>query len=166
MSSGTSKVDRPRIPPRPTPAEAGADARERIIRTAYELFTRHGLAAVGVDRVLERHRQLWLRDWLEPKLAGGDTSAADRLLAVFDSFEEWFGDDSFNGCLFINSLLVLDDYDGSILSDEDRRVLKAAPCCMQKAGLRGSARPSTRPRIASSGARRPASFPTVSPSTW
>jgi AcrR family transcriptional regulator len=129
VTSRTPNVERPRIPPRPTPAEAGADARERIVRTAYELFTRHGLAAVGVDRivdeadvakttlyrhfrskddlivaVLERHRQLWLRDWLEPKLAGGDTSAAERLLAVFDSFEEWFGDDSFNGCLFINSL--------------------------------------------------------------
>ena len=125
MSSQTSKVDRPRIPPRPTPAEAGADARERLIRTAYELFTRHGLAAVGVDRivaakttlyrhfrskdelivaVLERHQQLWLQEWLEPKLSAGGTSAAEQLLAVFDSFEEWFGDNSFNGCLFINSL--------------------------------------------------------------
>lgn len=129
MSSRTSHVDRPRIPPRPTPAEAGADARERIIRTAYELFTRHGLAAVGVDRivaeanvakttlyrhfhskdelivaVLERHQQLWLREWLEPRLSTGGTSAAEQLLAVFDSFEEWFGDEGFNGCLFINSL--------------------------------------------------------------
>ena len=129
MSSQTSKVDRPRIPPRPTPAKAGADARERLIRTAYELFTRHGLAAVGVDRivaeanvakttlyrhfrskdelivaVLERHQQLWLQEWLEPKLSAGGTSAAEQLLAVFDSFEEWFGDNSFNGCLFINSL--------------------------------------------------------------
>ena len=129
MSSRTTKVDRPRIPPRPAPAEAGADARERIIRTAYELFTRYGLAAVGVDRivaeanvakttlyrhfhskdelivaVLERHHQLWLRDWLKPRLAADGASAAERLLAVFDSFEEWFGDDSFNGCLFINSL--------------------------------------------------------------
>ena len=129
MSSRSSKLDRPRIPPRPTLADAGADARERIIRTAYELFTRHGLAAVGVDRivaeanvakttlyrhfrskddlvvaVLERHQQLWLRDWLEPKLSAGDASATERLLAVFDRFEEWFGDESFNGCLFINSL--------------------------------------------------------------
>lgn len=128
MSSRT-KAARPRIPPRPPPAEAGTDARERIIRTAYELFTCHGLAAVGVDRivadanvakttlyrhfrskddlivaVLERHHQLWLRDWLQPKLAAGDTSAAERLLAIFDSFDEWFGDDSFNGCLFINTL--------------------------------------------------------------
>ena len=129
MSSRTAKADRPRIPPRPAPAEAGTDARERIIRTAYELFTRHGLAAVGVDRivaeanvakttlyrhfrskddlivaVLERHQQLWLRDWLQPKLSAGGTPAAERLLAVFDSFEAWCGDESFNGCLFINSL--------------------------------------------------------------
>jgi AcrR family transcriptional regulator len=128
VSSGSVNVEQPRIPPRPD-ADAGADARERIIRTAYELFTRHGLAAVGVDRivaeasvakttlyrhfrskddlvlaVLERHRQLWLREWLQPKLAAVAGSPERRLLAIFDSFEEWFGDESFNGCLFINSL--------------------------------------------------------------
>jgi AcrR family transcriptional regulator len=129
MSARSPKADRPRIPPRPTAEEAGADARERIIRTAYELFTRHGLAAVGVDRivdesnvakttlyrhfrskddlilaVLDRHHQLWLRDWLQPKLDAAGTSATERLLEVFDSFEEWFGADGFNGCLFLNSV--------------------------------------------------------------
>ena len=129
-----SKDDRPRIPPRPAPEEAGADPRERIIRTAYELFTRHGLAAVGVDRivaeadvakttlyrhfrskddliaeVLERHRQLWLRDWLEPKtLAGGDPPA-ERLLSIFDGLDIWCRDENFQGCLFINSLVEMHD---------------------------------------------------------
>jgi AcrR family transcriptional regulator len=105
-----------------------------VIRTAYELFTRHGLNAVGVDRivaeanvakttlyrhfrskddliveVLERHRQLWLRDWLEPEIRGRDDSPAERLLAVFDTLDEWSGDKNFQGCLFINSLAEVRD---------------------------------------------------------
>jgi AcrR family transcriptional regulator len=98
------------------------------------LFTCHGLTAVGVDRivaearvakttlyrhfrskedliaeVLERHHQLWLRDWLEPATRERGESPADRLLAVFDSLDEWFGDESFQGCLFINSLTETHD---------------------------------------------------------
>jgi AcrR family transcriptional regulator len=129
MSPRSSEPARTRIPPRPAAADAGTDARERIIRTAYELFTRHGLNSVGVDRivveanvakttlyrhfrskddlaaqVLERHHQLWLEDWLAPKtLARGD-SPAERLIAIFDSLEEWFADDDFHGCLLLNSL--------------------------------------------------------------
>ena len=139
MSLGTSKAGRPRIPPRPAPEEAGADARERIIRTAYELFTRHGLTAVGVDRivaeagvakttlyrhfrskddliaeVLERHHQLWLRDWLEPETCKRGASPADRLLAVFAILDEWFGDENFQGCLSINSLLEAHDRSGAV----------------------------------------------------
>lgn len=134
MSPRSSKSDRPRIPPRPAPEEAGTDARERIIRTAYELFTRHGLAAVGVDRivaeadvakttlyrhfrskddliaaVLERHHQLWLRNWLEPATRDRGDSPAERLLAVFESFDDWLGDKNFQGCLFINSLVETHD---------------------------------------------------------
>jgi AcrR family transcriptional regulator len=129
MSTRPPKAAKSRIPPRPTAAEAGSDARERIIRTAYELFTRHGLTAVGVDRivdeanvakttlyrhfrskdelaaeVLERHHQLWLLDWLAPTtLARGD-SPAEQMIAIFDSLEEWFADDDFRGCLLLNSL--------------------------------------------------------------
>jgi AcrR family transcriptional regulator len=139
MSPGTPKAGRPRIPPRPAPEEAGADARERIIRTAYELFTRHGLTAVGVDRivaeagvakttlyrhfrskddliaeVVERHHQLLLRDWLEPETRKRGATPADQLLAVFETLDEWFGDENFQGCLLINSLLEAHDRYGAV----------------------------------------------------
>jgi AcrR family transcriptional regulator len=134
VASPSSKPGRPRIPPRPAPEEAGADPRERIIRTAYELFTRNGLTAVGVDRivseadvakttlyrhfrskdeliaeVLERHHQLWLRDWLEPEARNRAGPPGDRLMAVFDSLDEWFRDENFQGCLLVNSLLETHD---------------------------------------------------------
>jgi AcrR family transcriptional regulator len=121
-------------PASPGPERAGSDTHERIIRTAYELFTQNGLNAVGVDRivadagvakttlyrhfrskdelivqVIERHSQLWLRNWLEPETSKRANSPADRLLAVFDSLDEWFGDENFQGCLPLNSLVETHD---------------------------------------------------------
>lgn len=122
------------IPPRPPPDDPDAEARERILRTAYELFTRHGLAVVGVDRivaeagvakttlyrhfhskdelvvaVLEWHQELWTFGWLEAEIERRATSPAERILAVFDAFDEWFRRDDFEGCLFTNSLLETHD---------------------------------------------------------
>lgn len=121
------------IPPRPSPEDAGADTRERILRTAYELFTQHGLTAVGVDRivaeagvakttlyrhfrskdalvvaVLERHVELWLLGWLQSKVSRAG-SPRERLLAIFDAFEEWFASPGFEGCLLMNSLAETHD---------------------------------------------------------
>jgi AcrR family transcriptional regulator len=109
------------------PAE---DPRERILLTAYELFRRHGIHPIGVDRitaeagvakmtlyrhfrsknelavaVLDRHAELWTRGWLAPAMEVGGRTAAERLLAIFDAFDEWFRRDDFRGCLFTNSLL-------------------------------------------------------------
>jgi AcrR family transcriptional regulator len=109
-------------------------ARDRILDTAYELFSRHGIRAVGVDRIVaesgvakmslyrhfpskdelvltflrERERR-WTNDWLRAEVEGRAATAPDRLLAVFDVFGEWFDTDSFEGCSFINVLLEFDD---------------------------------------------------------
>lgn len=123
------------IPPRPRPRAAGADARERILATAYELFTQHGVGGVGVDRivaeagvakttlyrhfrskealavaVLLRHEQLWTRDWLESESARRASSPEGRVLAIFELFDEWFGQADYEGCLFINTLLETRDH--------------------------------------------------------
>lgn len=135
----TSQRAGPGIPPRPAPDQAGIDPRERLVRIAYELFTRHGLAAVGVDRivaeagvakttlyrhfrskddliaeVLKRHHELWLRDWLEPDVYARGAGPAERLLAVFESLEKWFGEKDFRGCLFINSLTETHDRSSAV----------------------------------------------------
>jgi AcrR family transcriptional regulator len=62
-----------------------------------------------VAEVLNRHHQLWLRDWLEPKTYERGDSPAERLLAIFESLDDWFGDKDFRGCLFINSLTETHD---------------------------------------------------------
>ena len=113
-------------------AERGS-ARERILETAYELFSRHGIRSVGVDRIiaesgvakmsLYRHfpskddlvlaflaqrEERWTKDWLKAEVERREDTGAGRLLAIFDVFGEWFQQDDFEGCSFINVLLEFD----------------------------------------------------------
>src|SRR6476659_3630328 len=87
-------------------------ARERILDTAYELFSRHGTRAVGVDRIiafLERRDELWTRAWLQAEAQRRGSTPAERLLAIFDTFAVWFAQEGFEGCSFINVMLEIDD---------------------------------------------------------
>jgi AcrR family transcriptional regulator len=127
------------IPPRPAVDEPFLDARERILRTAYELFRRHSTNTVGVDRivaeagvakttlyrhfrskdelivaVMERHQELWTRGWFVREVEARSATPAGRLLGVFDVLEEWFREDNFPGCLFINCLIETHDELGEI----------------------------------------------------
>jgi len=108
--------------------------RERVLETAYELFSRHGTRAVGVDRIiaesgvakmtlyrnfaskddlilafLERREERWTREWLQATVEGRAETPAQRLLAIFDTFGEWFARADFEGCSFINVMLEIDD---------------------------------------------------------
>jgi AcrR family transcriptional regulator len=109
---------------------AGGSARERILDSAYELFSMHGVRAVGVDDVimragvakatlyrhfpskdalvlafLERREEVFTRGWIETEARRRAATARDRLLAIFDLFDEWFRRDDFEGCSFVNVLL-------------------------------------------------------------
>jgi AcrR family transcriptional regulator len=106
--------------------------RERVLSTAYELFAKHGTRAVGVDRIiaesgvakmtlyrnfaskdelilafLERREELWTRAWLQADVERRASTPGGRLLAIFDTFGEWFLIDGFEGCSFINVMLEL-----------------------------------------------------------
>lgn len=107
-------------PPRPS-------TRERLIDSAALLFYEQGFHAVGLDQILdevgvtkttfynhfESKDELILavladrdeRDMraLEQDLERRGGSAFERILAVFDILDEWFGDADFRGCLFINA---------------------------------------------------------------
>jgi AcrR family transcriptional regulator len=109
-------------------------ARERILDTAYDLFSRYGTRGVGVDRIiaeagtakmslyrsfpskqdlivafLERRGERWTRAWLQAEVERRAEAPDERLLAVFDVFGEWFERDDFEGCSFINVMLEFDD---------------------------------------------------------
>jgi AcrR family transcriptional regulator len=124
------------------------DARRRIVDTAYELFSRRGIRAVGIDEVieragvakatlyrhfrskddlvlafLERREQLWTREWVEAEARRRGTTPEKRLLAIFDLFDDWFHRDDFEGCSFINTLLET--------GDRDHRVYQASTAHLQ-----------------------------------
>jgi AcrR family transcriptional regulator len=111
----------------PVSANSGSEARGRLLAAAYELFSRHGVTAVGVEAILERsgvarqtlyrhfaskqdlalayleHReQLWTKGWLQAEVRRRASAPEDRLLAIFDVFDEWFRAPGFEGCSFIN----------------------------------------------------------------
>ena len=108
------------------------DARERILATAYELFSRRGVHDVGVDEVteqadvakatlyrhfaskdelvlafLERREQRWTKEWVEAGARSRGANPEERLLAIFDVFDEWFRTAEFEGCSFINIMLEM-----------------------------------------------------------
>ncbi|HEV7823736.1 MAG TPA: TetR/AcrR family transcriptional regulator [Mycobacteriales bacterium] len=132
MSEPTGAQDGRSTDPRDT-------GRERIVRAAYELFSRDGVRGVGVDAViaragtakmtlyrnfpskddlvlefLERRERLWTREWLQAESRRRGTTPAEQLLAIFDVFGEWFADPGFEGCAFLTVMLEINDRDSPI----------------------------------------------------
>jgi|HubBroStandDraft_2_1064218.scaffolds.fasta_scaffold106123_2 AcrR family transcriptional regulator len=126
-------TDRRKLPD--SSSNEGQDSgRERLSRAAYELFSRDGVRAVGVDAViaragtakmtlyrnfpskddliiefLRRREQLWTHDWLKAESTRRGQSAREQLLAIFDVFAEWFGRPDFEGCSFLTTMIEVND---------------------------------------------------------
>lgn len=103
---------------------------ERLLETAYELFSARGVRDVGVDELVERagvakatlyrhfaskdelilaflqlREERWTMGWLEERVRQGGGTAEEQLLSVFDLFGEWFGEPEYAGCPFVKILL-------------------------------------------------------------
>jgi AcrR family transcriptional regulator len=172
-----------------------AVARERVLDAAEELFYGRGIQSVGMDAVrgasgvsLKRLYQLFpakeqlVEAYLERRderwrgrLAAHVEREAEperRVLAVFDWLEEWFGEEGFRGCAWINSYGELGatsdrvvtqvrahkrafrDYLAALVADAGRPTALAAPLfllaegAMVTAGITGSTRPAAEARDA------------------
>jgi AcrR family transcriptional regulator len=107
-------------------------ARERIVESAYQLFSRRGVRGVGVDEViahagvakatlyahfpskddlvlafLEQREQRWTLAFVVMEAQRRGTTPEEQLLAIFDAFDEWFRRDDFEACSFIKLLLEM-----------------------------------------------------------
>ncbi|MEA3135520.1 MAG: hypothetical protein QOG17_3366 [Gammaproteobacteria bacterium] len=120
-NGGVRRIDiqgRPKLP-----------ARERILVTAHDLFYREGIRATGIDRVIAeagvtkvtfyrhfpskntligafleyRHRR-WMAWFIEALQRYGSVSRGKGPDALIPTLAEWFRDESFRGCAFINSV--------------------------------------------------------------
>ncbi|MEX1828528.1 TetR/AcrR family transcriptional regulator [Luteibacter sp. CQ10] len=110
---------------KPAPTSA---ARERILRTAHDLFYGEGVRATGIDRVIAdagvtkatfyRHfpskndlveaflhfrHERWMT-WFDDALA---RHASEGPMAVVHALREWFTQSTFRGCAFINTVVEL-----------------------------------------------------------
>ena len=56
---------------------------------------------------LEMREQRWTHDFVEAGAQRGGSNPEERLLAMFDVFDEWFHLDDFEACSFINVLLEM-----------------------------------------------------------
>lgn len=110
------------------------EGRDRLIASGIELFYHHGFQTVGIDRVMQhagvtkttfykhfeskddfvlacvRARDDWeMQAWAKAthEIAGDDPKG--QLLAFFDVLDVWFNDESFRGCLFINTAVEFSD---------------------------------------------------------
>ena len=106
------------------------NVRDRIMRTAYRLFSSRGINQVGIDTILAEsgaakaslykhfkskedlvlafldvREDLWTRRWLETTVRAASNDPIERLLAIFDALDIWFRRQDFEGCAFINVLL-------------------------------------------------------------
>lgn len=105
-------------------------ARERIVTTSYDLFTRRGIGDVGVDEVvakagvakatlyrhfpskddlvlafLERRAQVWTGEVIDRAPARATDDPQAQLVALFDVLDEWFHRRSdYEACSFIKVL--------------------------------------------------------------
>ena len=116
-----------------------AAARERILAASYELFSKRGIRAVGTEEVLtnagvakstlyrhfpskeelvmaflQRREQRWTREYVEAEARRRGSTPRERLLAIFEVFDEWFHRDDFEGCSFVNVLLEMGDLDSPL----------------------------------------------------
>lgn len=120
-------------------APSRAPARDRILASAYELFSHHGVRAIGIDAIIKHsgvarmtlyrnftsknelvlaflraREQQWTVGWLRTEVERRAETARDRLLEIFDVFDEWFRKDDFEGCSFINVMLETADTTSAI----------------------------------------------------
>ena len=100
--------------------------------SSYELFSRRGIQAVGVDEVIEnagvakatlyRHfpskndlvlaflecrEERWTHELVEAGARSRGSTPEEQLLAIFDVFDEWFRREDFEACSFISVLLEM-----------------------------------------------------------
>jgi AcrR family transcriptional regulator len=111
--------------------------REHLVSVALKLFHQYGFHATGIDKILAesgvakntlyrhfkskdelilaslRKQDEEFRNWLMREVESHN-NAVERLLAVFDVYEEWSRTPAFFGCMFINASAEFSDADSPI----------------------------------------------------
>ena len=141
-------------------------ARARILEAAHELFTMRRLRAVAVEEiiaragvakmtfyrhfrskedlalaVIARHETLWTREWFEAEVLRRADDPGERLLAIFDIFDEWFRRPDFEGCFFLNTLVEIPERGDPIREASNRQIAAIRAILANLAAQAGIPRP-------------------------
>jgi AcrR family transcriptional regulator len=106
--------------------------RERILTTAYELFSKRAVRDVGVDELihgsdvaiatfyrhfpskndvvlafLQMREEVWTLGSIEAEARQRGDTPEEKLLAIFDVFDDWFHRADYEACPFVNILLEM-----------------------------------------------------------
>jgi AcrR family transcriptional regulator len=139
-------------------------ARQRILESAYDLFSRRGVRAVGIEEVIERaavakatlyrhfpskdhlvleflrqRETIWTHGWVEAEARKRGATPEGRLLAIFDLFDEWFHRQDFEGCSFINVMIETADREhpiGRASAEHLENIRTVLRSLAEEAGLR------------------------------
>lgn len=101
-------------------------ASERILNVAEDLFYNEGIQSVGIDRIVEESNvalntmykhfaskdklvEIYLKDrdikwmnWLN-SFINKENEPIKKILSIFDALEQWFHEEGYRGCAFINA---------------------------------------------------------------
>ena len=123
--------------------------RDELVRSAKEIFYRHGFNATGMDRIVAetgisktsmykhfrtkedlilatlRLRDEEFRNWLGRRMTELAATPRGQLLAMFDVLGEWFRQPDFRSCMFIKASSEFQESEHAIhaLSAEHKRLL-------------------------------------------
>lgn len=105
---------------------AALSASEKILNAAKKLFYEEGIQAVGIDQIIKeanvamntfykyfpskdflveqylKNKDTQWRNWFNSYIKSNAT-IKQNILNLFDALNEWFHEDSFRGCAFINA---------------------------------------------------------------
>ena len=142
--------------------DAASARKDHLVETALVLFYKNGFHATGIDTILAESgvakmtlykyfkgkddlilAALELRDrnwmgWFRGELERRGKTPQQRLLAVFDALGDWFAQDDFRGCMFINAASEycgLDGKIGEIAARHKRMVREEIQRLADEAGL-------------------------------
>ncbi len=125
--------------------------REQLVTEALKLFYQYGFNATGVDKIIAeagiskktlynhfkskdelilatlRKRDELFRNKLMRGTERFGRTPRDRLLTIFDVLEEWFHENDFSGCMFINASaeFAAPDNPHHIISAEHKRLVRS-----------------------------------------
>lgn len=110
------------------PQTAPTSSRDRLLLAAAELFLRHGFGPVGLDRIIDavgvtkttfykhfpskddliiavlaHQHEIEMQALAEDVVMRAGADPAAQILAMFDVFHEWFSEEAFRGCMFLNA---------------------------------------------------------------